>query len=191
MTELLPAASAVPAVLFAAADDPGSLDRLVDIVSPPPAPWWPPAPGWSVVAGLAAAALLAVAVKELLRWRRNAYRRAALRELETLVAAAKTDPARWTELPSLLKRVALVAYSRYDVAALSGEPWLAFLDETAGSHTFTAAPGQTLLSLAYDPQSVRRRTPEELVKTADAVRAWIRVHRDPHPAAAAAGGAPC
>lgn len=191
MIDLLLATSSVRAVLPTAADDPGRLDRLADIVSPPPAPWWPPAPGWYVVAGIAAAALLAIAVNEFLRWRRNAYRRAALRELETLVAAAKTDSARWTELPPLLKRVALAAYPRHDVAGLSGEPWLAFLDETAGSHTFTAAPGQTLLSLAYDPQSVRRHTPEDLAKTADAVRAWIREHRDPHPAVPAAGGAPC
>jgi hypothetical protein len=27
------------------ADDPGSLDRLHDIATPPPAPWWPP-PLW-------------------------------------------------------------------------------------------------------------------------------------------------
>ncbi len=31
-----------------AADDPGSLDRLVDIV-PAPAPWWPHAAGWFLV----------------------------------------------------------------------------------------------------------------------------------------------
>ena len=39
--------------------DPGSLDRLHDIVSPPPAPWWPPAPGWYAL-GLIVLLLLGV-----------------------------------------------------------------------------------------------------------------------------------
>ena len=40
--------------------DPTSLERLHDIVLPPPVPWWPPAPGWYWVMGLLGALLLLV-----------------------------------------------------------------------------------------------------------------------------------
>lgn len=190
MIDLLLGRSALPAVTLAA-EDPGSLDRLADIVAPPPVPGWPPAPGWYVVAGLAAAALVALAIQEFLRWRRNAYRRAALRELEELIASARKDPAQWGELPALLKRVALAAYPRQAVAGLSGEPWLSFLDQTGGSPRFASGPGRLLQSLAYDPQACRRSSPESLTAAADAVRAWIHDHRVPASSPQVAGGTSC
>ena len=65
------------------------------------------------------------------RWQANAYRREALRELGEI----ETAPER---LPELLKRVALVAYPRAEVAELSGDAWLGFLDGTLGSTDFTS-----------------------------------------------------
>jgi len=154
-----------------AADDPGSLDRLVDIVPAPPAPWWPPAPGWFLVGAALLLGIMARAVQFVRFWRANAYRRAAFRELGELVAASEADPSRWSELPPLLKRVALVAYPRAMVAELSGDAWLQFLEETAA---FGREPGQTLLALAYDPQATRRRTRDEFLKLAAAAGDWIR-----------------
>ena len=62
-----------------------------------------------VAAGLAAAAIAR-------RHRRNAYRREALRELEEADAA---------DISAILKRTALVAFPREQVASLSGAAWMA------------------------------------------------------------------
>ena len=62
----------------------GSLDRLVDITVPEPISWWPLAPGWWVVTAIVLLAIVAALVVMVRRWRRNAYRRAALAELDSL-----------------------------------------------------------------------------------------------------------
>ena len=50
-------------------ESPTGLDRLHDIVLPPPIPWWPPAPGWYVVLGVLLLAGLAAAWWSWKRWR--------------------------------------------------------------------------------------------------------------------------
>jgi hypothetical protein len=137
--------------------DPTDLANLRDIVVPPAVSFWPPAPGWWLVgaAGVIAAGFaVAVAVRH---WQRNAYRREALRALET----AKTS-----EISAILKRAALVAFPREQVASLSGAAWLAFLDRTGG----TAFENTALLALTYGGTGDR----DTVVAQA---RRWIERHR--------------
>ncbi|WP_395665487.1 DUF4381 domain-containing protein [Methylocella sp.] len=110
--------------------DDAALSRLADVVAPAPAPWWPPAPGWLILAAAALAALVILTAAAVRRWRRDAYRRAALAELDRLAPAA--DAAGAAAVSAVLKRAALVAYPRVDVASLTGGAWLAFLDRTGG-----------------------------------------------------------
>ncbi len=99
--------------------DSNSLDRLNDIVIPQDVSWWPLAPGWYVLFGL----LLIVAGWLLWRaadkWRANAYRRMALRELATLKDAAS--------IAELLRRTALVVIPRAEVASSTGKEWVDWL----------------------------------------------------------------
>ena len=131
-------------VVAAATNDPASLDRLHDIVTPPPVSWWPPAPGWHVGAALLLSILLLLLIRFVSRYRASAYRRAALRELAVLEEAND-----WRELPVLLKRVALTAYPRAEVASLDGGAWLQFLDRTARMTEFSQPAGKQLVQLAY------------------------------------------
>lgn len=153
-------------------DDPGSLDRLHDIVPPPPVPWWPPAPGW-YVAGAAALALLALAAwKAVARWRRDRYRRAALRELDRLPRSGNLVPA----LAALMKRTALAAFPRAEVASLTGAAWLAFLNHTGGTDAFTNGPGAALGNAEYAAHPAAADA-----RLIDVARAWLRDHRADRP----------
>jgi hypothetical protein len=137
--------------------DPGDLSNLRDIVVPPDVPFWPPAPGWYVVGAACLVAIGLAAAAALQHYRRNAYRRAALHELEQ--AAPST-------ISSILKRAALIAFPRAEVAALSGPAWLAFLDRTGG----TRFAGGDLEALTFDGGGDAQATKAE-------ARRWLKRHR--------------
>ena len=135
---------------------------LEEVPQPPPVPLTPQTPGWIVVGILALAALAALLRLALRRRRAGAYRRAALRELD----AAGEDPA---EIAGILRRAALTAYPRTQVAGLVGADWLAFLDRTFPGTGFAAGPGQVIATAPFRPSK-----PDPAV--AGLARDWIRHH---------------
>jgi hypothetical protein len=72
-------------------DDPGSLDRLHDLVAPPPVPWWPPAPAWYALGVVVFVLLAVLAWRVVAWWLRNRYRRAGLAELERFTVGKTTS----------------------------------------------------------------------------------------------------
>jgi hypothetical protein len=155
--------------------DPADLANLRDIAVPTPVPWWPPAPGWWI---LAAALLLAAAVlvlRRLRRWRADAYRRAALRELAALEAGSMPAGQLAAAVSTLLKRTALAAYPRADCASLSGAAWVDFLDRTGGS--FGTGPARLLPQLVWSAPADASALPAILT----AARRWITTHRPGRP----------
>lgn len=119
---------------------------------PEPIGWWPPAAGWW---WLAFALVLLCCGLAWLYWRRRrrcATLRAAQRELEGLRRAAATGaaaPGLVRELSKLLRRYAMVVYPRAEVAGLSGEAWLHFLDRHGGAGRFAAGVGRELVQAPY------------------------------------------
>ncbi len=162
--------------------DPTSLDRLRDIVAPPCVPWWPPAPAWYWVLGFLLLAALALALRALIHWQRNHYRREALAELarqEAAFAIPAHRAAAVAALAALLKRAALSAWPRKEVAALHGAAWLAFLDHTGGSTNdrFRSHAGASLEGVAYDPRKALLIDEPTLRELSTLVRQWLRRHR--------------
>lgn len=155
-------------------DDAGSLQNLNDIVVPGAVPWWPPAPGWYAVAAVLAVFLLLL----LFRWwqgrRRNRYRRQALLELASIQRDSSADALR--NLPALIKRAALAVWPREQVAALSGEAWHRFLDETSGTDRFQAGAGATLDGLSYGTARVDTTPASERQQVLNAAEFWLRNH---------------
>jgi len=147
-------------------NDPASLESLHDIVVPMPVPWWPPAPGWLFLVGLFLLLLLIVFTRAVLQYRRNAYRRAALTELQ--LAAADTRPL--PLIAGLLKRTALATYRREDVAGLTGKVWVDWLAET-GKMTLPAPVVTALGQNLYDGGET---DPKVLI---DFTTRWIQRHR--------------
>ena len=158
--------------------DPADLSNLKDLALPPPVGWWPWAPGWWILAAALLVAIILLAVGWYRRYRANAYRRAADRALVDLAKVAKTNIDRSllaTQISELLKRTALAAFPRTQVASLSGQEWLAFLDRTGRGTRFTSAPATALpqlcLNAAGDSDTI-----DAAISNA---RRWIRTHHAP------------
>ena len=143
-----------------------SLANLRDIVEPAPPPLWPPAPAVWILGGL----LLAGAAILLYQWRRrrreNAYRRAGLALLDQAGSVH--------EVSVLLKRVALAAFPRSQVASLWGEDWVGFLHRTSPGGDFsplTRVAPESLPSDALKQSAARwikRHTRERAIDTGSA-----------------------
>jgi hypothetical protein len=149
-----------------------SLQNLNDIVVPSAVPWWPLAPGWYVLAVAAVLVLAVFAVLGWRRWRKNRYRRQALAELNEI---REGEAGALQQLPALLKRVALSAWPRDSVAALSGTPWHIFLDDSAGLGQFRNGIGDLLDQLAYG----KGLSEPEQNRLLEAAEIWLRQHRSP------------
>ncbi|MCP4010442.1 MAG: DUF4381 domain-containing protein, partial [Proteobacteria bacterium] len=77
-------------------------------------------------------------------------------------------------LPALLKRTAMQAYSREQVAALSGDEWQAFLNTHCQARPFTGETGMLLGRLAYQTAGINSAELRPLIK---GIRLWIKHHR--------------
>lgn len=149
--------------------DPADLSRLHDIVTPPPVSWWPPTPAWYVLSAVVVFLAVLCAWYGFRRRRAGAYRRAALKELGSI-----SGPG---QLPALLKRTALAAWPRDEVAGLSGRAWLDFLDRSASMKEFTDGAGRILPDIAYG--NTDTLTEEDLSALTRLAERWIREHRVP------------
>jgi hypothetical protein len=157
--------------------DTASLQNLHDIVVPGPVASWPPAPGWYLVIAIAGAVLLVSAWRGWKHWRRNRYRGQALRELDRIRRGQEGANAR--QLPELLKRAALSAWPREEVAALAGPDWHRFLDDAAGMECFGSHVGPVLDRLAWSPGPDGLPSEAECAAAMEAVRSWLKNHRAP------------
>ena len=96
-----------------------SLDQLHDVVPPRDIGWWPLAVGWYVVGAALVVLLLIFAYRMWKNWQANAYRRAALRELENAPDV--------NTVATILRRTALAVAPRSLVAGKTGDSWVDWL----------------------------------------------------------------
>lgn len=140
------------------------IDLLEPVREPPPVSMMPQTAGWLWL-GAVVLVLLAACLRKVLLWRRKtAYRREALAEL----TSCPNDPQRLAEL---LRRTALSAYARQDVAALHGPDWLAFLDRAYGGTAFSNGPGKAVAEAPYKKAG-------DCSDLKPLIRTWIKTHMD-------------
>ena len=151
------------------------LAALRDIHVPDPPGFWPPAPGWIAAACVVIAAGVAATVIVARWWRAGRVRREALASLRSLRArhqagAPATEIA--TELSTLVRRFALARRPREEVAGLTGERWIAWL-ESALLDTGPGLTSEPWFKLEFGPQ-VRAQVQDRDFSTRRAARCPVR-----------------
>lgn len=154
---------------------PDPLAELRDIHLPAAPELWPPAPGWWLL-GLILAGLCFYGIYLLIQlWRKNAYRRQALIELERIFEqSTHSESQLLADINELLKRVALSRFPREEVAQLSGESWVAFLDTRVKTQDFSMGAGQVLMD---GPYTAAPKTPTDITELQRITRHWIQHHK--------------
>lgn len=148
-----------------------ALGDFNEVVSPPGIDWWPQTPGWYVIGAVVLAWASRKLWLRLQHWHRNRYRKEAsdrLHQLDdsvTLVA----------ELNRLLKLTALAAFSRQQVASLSGEEWTRFLNAQCEQPSFNEDQCQILALGVYQQQRLEQSSAQQLIA---ASRSWIELHKN-------------
>jgi hypothetical protein len=123
-----------------------------DLHLPDAVGWWPLAPGWWLLAALAAAGLIWLGRRYLEHRRRGAARRYALRRLDALSSAYARDGdavALGLAVSELLRRTMLAYAPRADVAGLTGEAWLEWLDRDLDRPHFVEGDGRPVIEWPY------------------------------------------
>lgn len=141
---------------------------LKDIHLPEPIGWWPLAPGWWLML-VSVVVLGLVAYWLVRRWRRQTVIKLAVVEFDVLERAELEAPEKLRRLSILLRRIALTACSRTDVAGLTGEAWLKWLDGPLGQPRFSQGPGRLLLTGPYQPA-----TTGDLAELFELCRDWMK-----------------
>lgn len=130
---------------------------LRDLHLPDAVGWWPLAPGWWLLAALALVGLGLLVRRYLERRRQSAARRYALKQLESVTAAYARDGdavALGAEVSELLRRTMLAYAPRSDVAGLTGEAWLAWLDQDLDRPHFVSGDGRPVIEWPYRSKDV-------------------------------------
>lgn len=110
------------------------------------------APGWWALLAIMAASLVWLMYQSLQRWRAGKPRRAALRQLGRLKKAYQHSgnaQRLGIGLSELLRRAMLAYAPRSEVAGLTGQPWLHWLDAGLDEKAFSEGSGKMLESLPY------------------------------------------
>jgi hypothetical protein len=111
-------------------------------------------------------------------WRRLAPQRAALHELANLQVEAGDPVHQAATVNRLLKRYALICWPGREIAALTGEPWLAFLDRHGGKGAFAQGPGRLLMVRPYcPPRQTVAASQDQASALVSLARRWIKANR--------------
>jgi hypothetical protein len=160
--------------------NPASLQNLNDIVLPATVDWWPLASGWYVLLGLILIVLSWLAFRAVQHRIANRYRREAMRELQRLSEGVQNKASRdasLRQLPVLLKRTALSAYPRSQVAALSGDNWLVFLNSRLKKPVFTNSASISLEKISYSTGELSAIDSQAATELIAASLQWVKLHQ--------------
>ena len=154
---------------------------IKEIVLPETVSYVPQTVGWWILLVVIGLLLAWWIYKRYIKWRNNRYRRQALLELALIAQQLGQEPERASALAAisaLIKRTAIEAFGRSNVADLSGRLWLEFLDGTGSTNSFSQGPGRLLPDFAYAKQETLNEMSKVMIdQILVLVKDWINQHK--------------
>lgn len=153
-----------------------ALTQLRDIHLPDPVNWWLLAPGWYVLILLVLIVMVAIAYLFHKKYQHALAKNQALNLLNTYKEQYEKDnnaQVASARVSELLRRVALVYFSRDKVASLHGDDWVAFLNETGEDVDFTPVKSMLLDSPFKTAETVNLKPLMQLAQQ------WIKQRGTP------------
>ncbi|GEA61142.1 DUF4381 domain-containing protein [Vibrio comitans] len=151
------------------------LADLVDPVSPSAISWFPQTTAWKLLFMVVCLFTVYVLCKSWLNYRRNKYRRDALKaiahvEQSDLFQASKT-------LNSILRQVVFAQYAGLSSANVMGTQWLEFLDSKSPKTQFSSDLGIKWVSSLYEPKGRYQWSVQEFKALYQQVHTWLETHQ--------------
>lgn len=143
---------------------------LQELPYPEPMAMTPQTMGWVIVGIVLLLAVLWFAFRAYRSWRKNAYRRQAQQQINAML----NENTGAHTLPFLIRKTALAAFNRREVASLRGADWIDWLNSRLPSARFEADDARLLDRLAYSDSGLPEEQVNRLLKTA---RHWVVNHR--------------
>ena len=153
------------------------LEKLRDVQLPPISNKLELAPGWWILSILLIFFLFFLFWFFAKKWKENNYRREALVELKAIQSKhqqTSDDLVFLQEIQTLLKRVALTAYPREQVAQLTDIEWIHFLGKSSRSDRFEGQVAEVFIDDIYREKLERSLNHREIEVLA---RFWIKNHK--------------
>ncbi|PZX48520.1 DUF4381 domain-containing protein [Algoriphagus chordae] len=123
--------------------------------------------GWPILGGLILVGLLIAFYFWLRSYKRNHYRREALKKLDSIRQADQT-----LEIFVVLKQAAMHAFGREKVGDLTGNDWLAFLEKT-GKGVRILSQEDAIQTAIYKSVPLSVEAQHHILSNA---KKWVRTH---------------
>lgn len=154
-----------------------TIPALEQFIEPTPIRFTPDAPGWYVVGGVLLVVLLCVAFFIYRHYRKNLYRRVALRwlEQEEKRFSNNREYVRMVYAADMLaKRISIQVYGRENTASLQGAEWIDHLNKTSPLVSFSTADERVIRTVYESEPQVNEQEASEFLSK---IKRWIKKHR--------------
>ncbi|NME67302.1 DUF4381 domain-containing protein [Flammeovirga aprica] len=147
--------------------------EVLDFIPPEKVDLSPTGPGWYILGGIAVLLVLIVSIREYNRYLNSTYKRVANKDLDKIINQKLSLQESVFQVNTTLKRVALTSYDRDQVAHLSGEEWVTFLNKH-WKNNFSDKESDLLINGAYmKPSADHDETLTQLIQSS---KKWIKSH---------------
>ena len=146
---------------------------LKELPLPQPVSWWPQTVGWYILGIALLSGLAWLCWKQWKHYQHNVYRRRGLAYLD----AIGDNQASLKDLPYWLRKSALCAASRAEVAGLRGRSWIHWLNKSAGSELFQENDAMLLEKLTFTSEQSSLVDQDSARHLIEASKRWMRSHR--------------
>ncbi|MFV0365278.1 MAG: DUF4381 domain-containing protein [Mangrovibacterium sp.] len=143
----------------------------MEIIEPNPIQYSFDTLGWHIVFAMAIVLILIIAIITYIRYRKNAYRRNAIKVIDDACEYTGAFPVINLEL----KKVAISKWNRELVASLQSNEWFGFLNSTMKKPYTKTDNFPAFTKSIYDPKG--DYSTELLNEFSDFAKRWIKTHK--------------